>query len=190
MSPLAQLPEPELVGRIARGDAEALREAWRRTSSLAFGMALRILRSRSEAEETLQETFIEVWRRARTFEPGRGSLSGWVLTLARSKAIDRARARTRRAAITASSGEPSSIPPPEAPLQALLQRDEELRVGGALKALPAEQREVIELAYFEGLTLREVAERTGAPLGTVKTRARTALLKLGGLLGVAPERVA
>jgi RNA polymerase sigma-70 factor (ECF subfamily) len=148
-------------------------------------VALRILNSRSDAEEVLQETFLEVWRRAREFDPGRGGLETWVMTIARTRAIDRRRTLSTMARVAA---DVATRPPPVSaapvdPSEAAEQGQERARVAAALRELPPEQREVVELAYFEGLSQREIAERTGDPLGTVKTRARLALEKLATLLG-------
>lgn len=175
--------EPELLGRAGRGDADALEALYRRHAPRAMGVALRVLRERGEAEEVLQETFIEVWRRAREYSPSRGTVEAWLLTIARTRAIDRLRSRAARGRmVEAKSAEPAeagqSLPDT---LSAAAQ--DARRVQTALSALPGEQRLALELAYWEGLSQTEIAERTGQPLGTVKTRVRLALLKLAGLLG-------
>ncbi len=161
-----------------------MREVYARCSSRAFAVTLRLLPSRADAEEVLQETFLDVWRRAREFDPARGGLETWVTTIARTRAIDRLRSMgtaTRVAEGATHEPPPVSATPP-APDEASALGQNRKRVLAALKQLPAEQREVVELAYFEGLSQREIAERTGDPLGTVKTRARLALEKLGDLL--------
>jgi RNA polymerase sigma-70 factor, ECF subfamily len=182
-SPSATISEPELLARAGRGDADALEQLYRRHGPRAMGVALRVLRERSEAEEVLQETFIEVWRRAREYSPSRGTVEAWLLTIARTRAIDRLRSRAARGRmVEAKSAEPpESSPHPPDMLSVAAQ--EAARVQAALRALPAEQRVALELAYWEGLSQTEIAERTGQPLGTVKTRVRLALLKLSGLLG-------
>ena len=147
-----------------------------------MGVALRVLRERSDAEEVLQETFIEVWRRAREYTPSRGTVEAWLLTIARTRAIDRLRSRAARGRMAeAKSAQPQESGPslPDA-LSAAAQ--DAHRVQAALAALPVEQRTALELAYWEGLSQTEIAERTGQPLGTVKTRVRLALLKLAALL--------
>lgn len=174
-----------LLRQVALGSGAAMREVYARCGARAFAVTLRLLPSRADAEEVLQEAFLEVWRRAREFDPERGGLETWVTTIARTRAIDRLRAMgtvARMVEGAAHQPPPASATPP-APDEAAAQGQGRVRVLAALKQLPAEQREVVELAYFEGLSQREIAERTGDPLGTVKTRARLALEKLGDLLG-------
>jgi len=161
-----------------------MREVYARCAAKAFGVTLRLLPTRADAEEALQETFLEVWRRAREFDPNRGGMETWVSTIARTRSIDRLRAMGTVARVVEGA---SHLPPPVsasplAPDEVSAQGQQRQRVLAALKQLPREQREVVELAYFEGLSQREIAERTGDALGTVKTRARLALEKLGELL--------
>ncbi len=147
-------------------------------------MVLRVLGSRADAEEVLQETFLEVWRRAREFDPSRGGVETWVTTIARTRAIDRRRAMgtVARIAEDVTHQPPPTSATPVSPAEAASQGQDRARVAAAMRELPPEQRAVVELAYFEGLSQREIAERTGDPLGTVKTRARLALEKLAALL--------
>jgi RNA polymerase sigma-70 factor (ECF subfamily) len=170
-----------LLRRVAAGDASALRSAYDRLGASALALALRILRARSEAEEVVQETFLEVWRRASAYDPQRGSAAAWILNVCRSRALDRLRSRgvAQRTAQEAAAEENGRAPLPVESAEARQTRE---RVQEALLSLPAEQREAIELAYYDGLTQREIAQRTGDPLGTVKTRVRLALSKLSGLL--------
>lgn len=162
-----------------------MRALYARCSGRAWAVALRILNSRPDAEEVLQETFLEVWRRAREFDPSRGGLETWVMTIARTRAIDRRRAMgtVARVAEEAATEPPPVSAAPVDPSEVAEQGQERARVAAAMSELPPEQRQVVELAYFEGLSQREIAERTGDPLGTVKTRARLALEKLATLLG-------
>jgi RNA polymerase sigma-70 factor (ECF subfamily) len=147
-----------------------------------MGVALRVLRERADAEEVLQETFIEVWRRAREYAPSRGSVEAWLLTIARTRAIDRLRSRAARGRMAeAVSAEPAQAGP-KLPDMLSATAEDAMRVQAALCALPVEQRMALELAYWEGLSQTEIAARTGQPLGTVKTRVRLALLKLARLL--------
>ena len=173
-----------LVRRVAQGDARAMRELYARCGARAYGLVLRILPVRAAADEVLQETVLEVWRRARQFDPARGGLESWVATIARTRAIDRMRTLASTARLlTGAAGEPpprSAVPPD--PRESAEQQQERERVERALRSLPPEQRSVVELAYFEGLSQSEIAERTATPLGTVKTRARLALAKLAELL--------
>src|SRR5712692_1479439 len=159
----------KLLDRVRQGDSAALRAIYDRCSERAFAIALRVLGQRPDAEEVLQETFLEIWKRAREYDPARGGIEGWVLTIARSRAIDRLRARGVAAQLSsahpADAVHTSSFPP----LDAAEKSQNRERVGTALHLLPTEQRAVLELAYFEGLSQREIAARTGDPLGTVKT---------------------
>jgi RNA polymerase sigma-70 factor (ECF subfamily) len=174
----------ELLGRVARGDVAALRTIYDEHAPRAMAIASRILRSAQDAEDVVQETFLELWRRARQFDASRGGAVAWVVTIARSRAIDRLRAAgtAGRAAQQAAEDEelaPTAFPAPH--LEAERRRDE-ARVASALRALPAEQRRAIELAYFEGLSQTEIASKTGSPLGTVKMRVKLAIAKLAALL--------
>ncbi|HZI11543.1 MAG TPA: sigma-70 family RNA polymerase sigma factor [Myxococcus sp.] len=173
-----------LLQQVALGSGKAMREVYARCSGRAFAVTLRLLPSRADAEEVLQEAFLEVWRRAREFDPARGGMETWVTTIARTRAIDRLRAMGTVARVV--EGAAHQPPPvsasPTAPDEAASLGQDRARVLAALKQLPREQREVVELAYFEGLSQSEIAARTGQPLGTVKTRARLALEKLGELL--------
>jgi RNA polymerase sigma-70 factor, ECF subfamily len=175
--------ELELLGRAGRGDADALEAIYRRYAPRAMGVALRVLHTRSDAEEVLQETFIEVWQRAREYTTSRGTVEAWLLTIARTRAIDRLRSRAARGRLVeAKSAEPPE-PPPIPPDVLRASAEDTARVQAALAALPTEQRTAVELAYWEGLSQTEIAARTGQPLGTVKTRVRLALLKLARHLG-------
>jgi RNA polymerase sigma-70 factor, ECF subfamily len=171
--------------QVALGNSAAMRTVYARCSGRAWAVALRVLGSRADAEEVLQEAFLEVWRRAREFDPSRGGVEAWVTTIARTRSIDRKRALgtvARIAEDVATQPPPVSATPVDPGEAASLGQDK-ARVAAAMRELPPEQRMVVELAYFEGLSQREIAERTGDPLGTVKTRARLALEKLATLLG-------
>ncbi|WP_342373949.1 sigma-70 family RNA polymerase sigma factor [Myxococcus stipitatus] len=175
----------DLLQQVALGSGAAMRAVYSRCGARAFAVVLRLLPTRADAEEVLQETFIEVWRRARDFDPGRGGLETWVTTIARTRAIDRLRSMgtAARVAEGAAHQPPPLSATPVSPDDATAHGQDRARVRAAMVTLPSEQREVVELAYFEGLSQREIAERTGDPLGTVKTRARLALEKLADLLG-------
>lgn len=174
-----------LLQQVALGSGAAMREVYARCAPKAFAVMLRLLPARADAEEVLQEAFLEVWRRARDFDPERGGLETWVTTIARTRAIDRLRSMgtAARVAEGAAHQPPPMSATPLSPDEATARGEDRARVRAAMMTLPAEQREVVELAYFEGLSQREIAERTGDPLGTVKTRARLALEKLAVLLG-------
>ena len=170
---------PQLAERIAAGDGAALRAAYDAHAGRVFALAVRIVRSKEEAEDVVQDTFLEVWRRAREYDPKRGELSSWMLAMARSRCLD----RVRRARVRARHAErPSDEHGGEAPDEHAATSEYGAQVRSVLAALPAEQRTALELAYFEGLTQLEIAERTHAPLGTVKTRLRLALEKLSSQL--------
>jgi RNA polymerase sigma-70 factor (ECF subfamily) len=180
--PVGDHPDRALLARMARGDVEALRRLYHDHARRAMAIAMRVLRNEPEAEDVVQETFLEIWRRADQFDNQRGGAAAWVVTIARSRAIDRLRSTgTTSRAIETASG--SLIPSAELlPSEHAERRHDEARVAEALGALPAEQRLTIELAYFEGLSQSEIATRTGSPLGTVKMRVKLALGKLARLL--------
>lgn len=170
-----------LLGRVARGDGAALKALYERHAARVMAVALRVLGARNEAEEIVQECFVEVWRRAREFDPRRGGAAAWITTMARNRAIDRLRKRGSSArTIDAAAGEP--VAAPRSPLEDVEARLERERIGAAMVQLPEEQRRSIELAFFEGRTHQEIAELTGTPLGTIKTRVRLGMEKLAALL--------
>ena len=168
-----------LVGRIVGGDERALGELYDRHSGLLFGLLLRILKQRGDAEEVLQEVFVQAWTRADTYNETLGSPAAWLIGIARNRAIDRLRTNAARLRAVEQTMPSASIETPETSASTSeKQRD----VQRALAVLPPEQRELITHAYFDGLTQSELAERFNLPLGTVKTRIRTGLLTLRGLL--------
>jgi RNA polymerase sigma-70 factor, ECF subfamily len=178
----ANAADQALLARVSGGDAVALRALYDGCATRAMSIALRVLGSRSEAEEVVQETFVQVWRRAASYDASRGGAMAWIATIARSRALDRLRARaaTDRAVTRSEDPEPASAP---APSELAAQRELRTQVLAALAGLPQEQRSAIELAYYEGLSHSEIAERLGDPLGTVKTRVRLGLAKLAAVLG-------
>jgi RNA polymerase sigma-70 factor, ECF subfamily len=167
-----------VVQRLAAGDRDAVAELYDRHAARIMGLAIRIVRNSSDAEDVVQEVFSQAWRTAPNYQPARGTVAGWLLMMARSRAIDRLRSRqTRRDA----DGGPDldGLPADAVPVsEQLIASQQAARVREAMTALPVEQRTALELAYFEGLTQTEIAERTQTPLGTVKTRIRTALTSL------------
>lgn len=174
------LTDGELAARLARGKREALSELYERYAALLLALALRILHNRQDAEEVVQEVFIYAWLRARSYDSSRSSVSSWLVVITRSRSLDRLRSARRMASLQAEVervGEPPEEPPPEGFFQVLTeQRAERLR--RALSRLPAPQREVLEYSYYRGWTQKQVAERTGVPIGTVKTRTFLAMKKL------------
>jgi RNA polymerase sigma-70 factor (ECF subfamily) len=173
-----------LLQRIAARDTAALAELYDRHSRLVFGLVLRIVGDRGEAEEILQEAFVRVWTRTDSYEPRLGGPLPWIVRVARNYAIDRLRARRVRAAVHApgidvaafeAATPGAGIRSPEA---AVLDAERKQTLTAALADLPAEQRQLIEAAFFEGYTHSELAERFGLPLGTVKTRIRNGLIAM------------
>jgi RNA polymerase sigma-70 factor (ECF subfamily) len=158
--------------QIAGGDEKALETLYGRYSGVVYSVARRILGDVGAAEEVLQDIFYQLWRAASSFDPARGTLAGWLLVSARNRAITRLR---RRGPAGFEEIEEQTVAS-NFNLESSAAANEMMSlVRNALAALPQEQRQALELAYFEGLTHSEIAERTGDPLGTVKTRLRTAL---------------
>jgi RNA polymerase sigma-70 factor (ECF subfamily) len=157
---------------------DAAGELYDRYASQVFGLARRILRNDSDAEEVVQDVFAQAWRTARTYESRRGSVAGWLLTMTRTRAIDRLRARRAR---PDTSADPPIDSLPSAtlmPSELVLSDEQARRIRETLATLPDVQREAVELAYYDGLTQSEIAAQLAEPLGTVKTRIRTALITL------------
>jgi RNA polymerase sigma-70 factor, ECF subfamily len=168
------------LDRMARGDHEALAELYDRHARPVFSLALRILQERTEAEDVVQEVFAQAWAQAARYDVHRGVVAAWLLTIARSRAIDRLRSkRTRPGAATDRESMLNQMPdggvPPDVQL---LSAEQVSTLRHALLALPTLQRIALELAYYEGLTHAEIADRLEQPLGTVKTRIRQAIIKL------------
>ncbi|MDQ3486454.1 MAG: sigma-70 family RNA polymerase sigma factor [Acidobacteriota bacterium] len=172
-----------LLDRVARGDQSAVGELYDLHSRLLFGILVRILNERAEAEEVLQEVFVQAWTRAGTYEVSRGTPAGWLCGIARNRAIDRLRARTRGVRTLEGVSAPPSPETPES-LASTSERKRDVHL--ALDSLPQEQRELIERAYFAGSTQSEMATELGLPLGTVKTRVRAGLQTLRKLLERVP----
>ena len=181
--------DEQLIGRLATGDTTALDPLYDRYAGLVFALVLRILGDRQAAEDLLQEVFVRAWQRAGTYQQTRGRVTTWLLGIAHNLAIDEVRRQRRR---------PQGVAEREAddadePLLSLPSTDPDVadqawerlrraRISAALGQLPAAQRAIIELAYFEGYTQSEIAVRLGEPLGTVKTRTRLGLRKLRDML--------
>ncbi len=187
-----------LVARMAAGDEHALGVLYDRWSTTVHTLAYYLLGQADEAEDAVEETFWQAWREAGRYDASRGAVSTWLSTIARSRALDRQRARRRRAeeplegVVPSSDGTGAGNVADARPSAANPQQDAEASeraraIAAALSKLPVEQREVIELAYFGGLSQSEIATRTSLPLGTVKTRARLALEKLRAPLAMHRE---
>ena len=169
--------------RIACGDHEGLAALYDRHSRPVYSLALRILQDQGEAEDIVQEVFSQAWRQAAHYDPSRGAVAAWLYTLARSRAIDRLRANRASPEQAVDDRQAANVVDPRVPADVQLLSAEQVgRIRTALEALPALQRVAIELAYYEGLTHVEIAERLEQPLGTVKTRIRLALGKLRDVL--------
>ena len=182
--------DASLLRRMAEGDEQALGLFYDRWQPLVHGVVLRILRQRDDAEDVVEEAFWQAWRQAGRYETGRGSVQTWLLTIARSRALDSVRSlkRLREEPIEGESGalvvHLAADGDPSMDTEAAERRS---IVIAALADLPTEQREALELGYFAGLSQTEIAERTGQPLGTIKTRMRLAMQKLRGRLQVLRE---
>ena len=174
----------DLVRRMAAGDRQAFAPFYDRYASLVFPLIVRIVRDRADAADVLQEVFWEAWQTAERYDPARGTPEAWIVMRARSRAIDRVRSvRRRSGTFVAPLDEAAAAAPEEGkpdPAELLSDRGQ---IRGALERLPGAQREVIELAYWDGLTQTEIAERLKQPLGTVKTRIRLGLERLREALG-------
>ena len=181
-----QQTDREVLAKVARGDQDALGLLYDRLSGPLYSLAVRMLGDRSEAQDAVQEVFLQIWRRASAYKAEQSTVFSWAVLMARSRVIDRLRARGRRARlIVASTDEPGqaeSLPPAasdtESAAESLGRIEEAMRLRSRLNQLPPEQREAIELAFFNDLTHPEIAEQLGQPLGTIKARIRRGLLKL------------
>lgn len=184
-----------LVRRMQAGDQQALSEFYQRWFALVNALVTRMVKSAGDVEDVVEETFWQAWRQAGRFAETRGSVQTWLLTIARSRSLDRLRSlkrlredsidevpvdveRGRESAVESTAGDP---------LAAAEHDERRTLIRAALAELPAEQREALELGYFGGLSQSEIADRTGQPLGTVKTRMRLAMLKLRDRLSVLRE---
>jgi len=166
---------------IAARDEAALAQLYDRYDRILFGLLMRILNNREEAEDVLQETFLQVWRKAADFDEDRGRPFTWLVTVARSRGIDRLRTLASRERVAEAGAREVSDQISDAATDAFKSEQRGL-VSDALAKLPDEQKRPIMLAYFDGLTQSEIATRLGAPLGTVKTRMRTGMIRLRELL--------
>lgn len=171
-----------ILHAVARGDEDALARLYDRYRIILFSLLVRILNSREEAEDVLQEVFLQIWKRAKDFDESRGKPFTWLVTLTRSRAIDRIRQLGARQRLAEASSLETSEAVSDAVADILHSEQREI-VARALAALPEEQRRALNLAYFDGLTQSEIAEQLDTPLGTVKTRMRSGMIKLRELLG-------
>lgn len=183
MTPFAGDDDPDaLLVATAGGDQQAFARLYRLAAAKLFGLLVRILRREDWAEEVLQEVFVSVWRHAGDFTPSRGAAWPWLLQIARNRALDRWRRASQDA--TDPDADLEAIPDGSPPVDAQLARDRDARrLHGCLERLVARQRECVELAYFEGLSHSQLAERLSVPIGSVKTWIRRGLLVLRECLG-------
>lgn len=188
-SPDPNAEDRALVTRMAAGDEAALARLYDRFGTLAYSLAYRVLGEAADAEEAVSDAFVQAWNSAGSFDASRGSVSAWIAMIARSRALDRVRARSRRGAATerAAAADDEGLaaavsevgPAPDAAAEAA---DTRGRIKAALAELPEPQRRALEMAYFDGLSHSEIAQALNEPLGTVKTRIRAGLDKLRSTL--------
>ncbi|WP_103355953.1 ECF RNA polymerase sigma factor SigK [Amycolatopsis sp. CA-128772] len=183
-APASETTPEQLVARTALGDEAAFAELYDQLAGPIFGTVFQVLRSRAHAEEVTQEVLLEIWRKAASYEPGRGRVPTWALTIAHRRAVDRVRAE-QSATNRAERAERLDLRRPyDDAAETTLDNLERARVRAALSVLTELQRESILLAYCQGYTCREVAERLDVAIGTVKTRMRDGLIRLRDALGV------
>lgn len=184
-TPATAAADARLLAGMRSRDPRALDDAYRAYGGLVHGLALRVVRDAHTAEEITQDVFVYAWQNAERHDTARGTLAAWLLTLARSRGIDRLRSRqSQDRRVDGLAQEVAAADPlvqPDA-LGSLVADEQARHARAALATLPPEQREALEIAYFEGLSHSEVAARLGAPLGTVKTRIRQGMLRLRGAL--------
>jgi RNA polymerase sigma-70 factor, ECF subfamily len=178
-----QIADREMIERIGRGDQSAFSALYDRLSRPLYSLALRMLGDAGDAQDALQDVFLQIWSRAATYNPEQSTVFSWTVLLTRSRVIDRLRARKRRLRVvdSAAGDEDADVADAstmESAADTADKNDEAARVRSVLNNLPSEQREAIELAFFGHLTHHEIAGRLGEPLGTIKARIRRGLLKL------------
>ena len=178
--------DPTLLSRVAKGDHQAFSQLYDQSSTLLFTLAVRILGNHEEAAELLQDVYFEVWRKVSRYDVGRGTPIAWLITLTKSRALDRLRTRTARGHHATESVEAKAAVQltEERPSPFETKADQELRTAvlTAVEGLPQAQQQAIELAYYEGLSHTEIASRLNQPLGTVKTRIKLGMSKLREVL--------
>jgi RNA polymerase sigma-70 factor (ECF subfamily) len=180
-----QMTDRETLARFVSGDQNAFGELYDRLSGPLYSLAVRMLGDATEAQDALQDAFLQIWRRAATYDPGQSSVFSWAVLLTRSKVIDRLRARGRRLRVVVSStadeelqSQSADASTAESAADTADRNEAAGRVRSILSKLPVEQREAIELAFFNDLTHHEIAAQLGQPLGTIKARIRRGLLKM------------
>jgi RNA polymerase sigma-70 factor (ECF subfamily) len=179
----------DLVRSIARGDQLALHSLYEQTHRIVFTLMVRITMSREAAEELTVDLFHDVWRRASTYDPANGSVLGWIMNQARSRAIDRVRYEQRKKRVKSETDGAAVAMTVEDPQNTLHTKEQSLVLREALDNLNSEERQAIEMAFFSELTYQEVASNLNEPLGTIKSRIRSGLSKLRSVLARAKERL-
>jgi RNA polymerase sigma-70 factor (ECF subfamily) len=186
--PQSSAADTELVARAGSGDERAMTDLYDRYGSIVYTVAYRVVGERADAEEVVVEAFAQAWRDAERFEAGRGSVAAWLTMIARSRALDlvRARGRRERLAVSAATAAPDAggggADPSANPADRAEEDERRRMVRQAMETLSPPQRQAIELAFFEGLSQSEIADRLGEPLGTIKTRVRLGMQKLREVL--------
>lgn len=178
------VPDQQLMHRIATRDQDAFALLYDRYAARVLGLLVKLVPTRDDAEDVLQETFWQVWQQAERYEAARASVLGWLFLLARSRAIDQLRRKASRPLEAQPMPEPTVCQDPCVPL---LMRELQVSVHSALQVLPEDQRNAVCLAFYAGYTHEETAQRLNLPLGTVKTRIRLGMRRLRGLLGEPTE---
>jgi RNA polymerase sigma-70 factor (ECF subfamily) len=168
--PADPITDVHLIQRVANQDREAFSQLYERFSTLVFTLAMRMLKIRSEAEDLLQEVFVQVWRQARGYSAERGSPEAWIINIARSRAIDKIRSIRRMERSFVLTDDPARAESSENVECSAAESEARMAMNSAVANLPETQRKVLELAYFDGLTQTEIAEQLAEPLGTIKGR--------------------
>jgi len=179
--------DAELLKRIRTHDEAALSDLYDRYSGVAFALAYRMLQDRGQAEDIVQEAFLSVWRRSSTFDVNRGNARSWLLSIVHNASIDRRRGRYRHQQSEVDIDDFAWRLAGDDVWDDVSRTLDQEQVRSALQRIPVEQRQALELAYFGGLTQMEIAEHTGEPLGTIKSRARLGLRRLEKILRVDPD---
>jgi RNA polymerase sigma-70 factor (ECF subfamily) len=172
-----------LIQQVANQDRDAFGQLYDRFSTLVFTIAMRMLKARSDAEDLLQEVFVQVWRQAQSYKAERGSPEAWIVNIARSRAIDKIRSIRRMEKSFVLTDDPARAESSDNVESSVAESEARMAMSSALANLPETQRRVLELAYFDGLTQTEIANRLAEPLGTVKTRMRSGIQRLRDMLG-------
>ncbi len=181
--PADQTIAVNLIQKVANQDRDAFSQLYDRFSNLVFTLAIRMLKVRSDAEDLLQEVFVQVWRQAQSYSVQRGSPEAWIVNIARSRAIDKIRSIRRMEKSFVLTDDPARVESSDNVESSAAESEARMAMNSALANLPETQRKVLELAYFDGLTQTEIANRLAEPLGTVKTRMRSGIQRLRDMLG-------